>query len=297
MALWWEIYLAIQPTISNTPLKQVTISLSIWGNAEEVATTKQLLQQFETQHPNIQVTLLYTPDQYMSKLQLLMATNQSPDVILMNNLSMPLFVHTNQLLPLEHELSATARKAFQPQSIATFTLNNHLFAFPRDVSVLVLYLNTDWLKHAGLKPPSPNWQWQQDAIPLLQAAIKQPPVASKTAPHWGISFYAKPALFWLPFIFSWGGTLPQTANQTMHTFLPNAPAVQGLTFYQQLRTRYHVAPLATEVGNTSMTELFLQQKLVALISGRWVLPVLQQQAPFRWQILPLPQGKITLNSL
>lgn len=289
MALWWEISHTLYTPVSPRN-NLITLTLSIWGNAEEVATTQQLIKTFEQQHPTIRVKLLHTPDQYMSKLQLLMATNQSPDVLLMNNLTLPLFTHANQLLSLESTLTPTEKQAFMPQSLETFTINNHLFALPRDVSVLVLYLNTDWLKQAGLKPPTPNWRWQQEAIPLLQAAVKHPPLASKAAPHWGISFYTKPALFWLPFIFSWGGTLPQTPQQAASNFLPNASAVQGLTFYQQLRTQYHLAPLATEVGNTSMTELFLQQKLVAIISGRWILPVLQQQAPFQWQIFPLPAG-------
>ncbi len=288
LALGWEWWLMPKPTAN--PSSNLSLSLSTWGSAAEVAQTNRLLRQFEAKHPTIHVNLVHAPQQYMGKLQLLMATNQSPDVMLMNNLNLPLFAHVKQLKPLQNALSAAERPLFLPQSLETFTLDGQLMALPRDVSVVVMYLNTDWLKHAKLPMPSPTWRWQQDAIPLFQQAVAHPPEGSSNTPHWGVSFYDKPALFWLPFVFSWGGSLPTTAHQAQSAFLPNTPEAKGLAFYQRLRTTLNLAPLSTQVGNTSMTELFLQQKIVGLISGRWVLPALTQQASFQWEIVPLPAG-------
>ena len=270
--------------------RTVAIRLSSWGSAEEVAQTTALIRKFEAQHPTVSVQLIHAPEQYMSKLQLLMATQQTPDVMLMNNLSLPLFAHAKQLRPLQSSLPPAERALFRPQSLETFTLNGQLMALPRDVSVLVMYLNTDWLKQAGLPLPKPTWRWQQEAIPLFQQAVSHPPQASKNSPHWGVSFYAKPALFWLPFIFSWGGSLPTTPLEAQQFLKPQSSEIQGLSVYRSLRTPLKLAPLASEVGNTSMTELFLQQKIVGLISGRWVLPALTKQASFHWKILPLPAG-------
>ena len=287
LAMGWEI--AIH-TENNAASSKITLALSTWGSAEEVAQTTSLIRQFEAQHPTVSVKLIHAPEQYMSKLQLLMATNQSPDVMLMNNLNLPLFTHAKQLKSLKDELPPNESVFFRPQSLETFTLNGQLMALPRDVSVLVMYLNTDWLHHAKIDLPTPSWRWQEDAIPLFQRAVAHPPQGSKNSPHWGVSFYAKPALFWLPFVFSWGGKLPTTAQEAHSAFLPSTSETKGLQFYQALRTTLKIAPLSTQVGNTSMTELFLQQKIVGLISGRWVLPALTKQAPFHWKIVPLPAG-------
>jgi multiple sugar transport system substrate-binding protein len=292
LAMGWEMVIH---TENNTAPNKLSLALSTWGSAEEVAQTTSLIRQFEAQHPTVSVKLIHAPEQYMSKLQLLMATNQSPDVMLMNNLSLPLFAHAKQLKSLKDALPPSESGFFRPQSLETFTVNGQLMALPRDVSVLVMYLNTDWLEHAKLDLPTPSWRWQEEAIPLFQRAVAHPPPnsknkGSKNSPHWGVSFYAKPALFWLPFVFSWGGKLPTTAQEAQSAFLPSAPETKGLQFYQALRTTLKIAPLSTQVGNTSMTELFLQQKIVGLISGRWVLPALTKQAPFHWKIVPLPAG-------
>jgi multiple sugar transport system substrate-binding protein len=296
LALAWEGWLTVKSPfltwIAPKSSPTIMLRLSTWGSAEELAQTITLIEHFQRQHPTITVQLVHSPEQYMSKLQLLMATNQSPDVMMMNNLNLPLFAHAKQLKSMQTVLSPPERTLFRPQSLETFTLNGQLMALPRDVSVLVMYLNTDWLKQAKIPLPPTNWRWQEEAIPLFQRAVAHPPNASKQSPHWGVSFYSKPALFWLPFLLSWGGKLPTTAEQAQSAFLPNAPETQGLWFYRALRTTYHIAPLASEVGNTSMSELFLQQKIVGLISGRWVLPALTQQAPFAWKMVPLPAGKL-----
>lgn len=39
-----------------------------------------------------------------------------------------------------------------------------------------------------------------------------------------------------------------------------------------------------------MSQLFLQQKLAMMVSGRWSVPVLREQAKFRWDVVPLPNG-------
>ncbi len=39
-----------------------------------------------------------------------------------------------------------------------------------------------------------------------------------------------------------------------------------------------------------MSQLFLQGRLAMLVSGRWSVPVLRDQAKFKWSIAPFPKG-------
>ena len=40
------------------------LQLSTWGSAQEIAVTRELLSEFERQHPDIAVELIHIPDNY-----------------------------------------------------------------------------------------------------------------------------------------------------------------------------------------------------------------------------------------
>ena len=104
----------------------------------------------------------------------------------------------------------------------------------------------------------------------------------------GVSFNAKPPLFWLPFLWSAGGDL--FSADFRHCTL-NAPgALEGLQFVANWRQRWHMAPTKAESGDAAMSQWFLQQRLAMMISGRWSVPVLREQAHFSWDVAPLPVG-------
>jgi multiple sugar transport system substrate-binding protein len=105
----------------------------------------------------------------------------------------------------------------------------------------------------------------------------------------GFSFFGKPQLLWLPFVWSDGADLYSPDFTQLR--LTEPATAEAIQFTADLRNRWHVAPSRQEVGSATMSQLFLQGKLAMLLSGRWTVPVLRTHAPFDWDVAPFPRGK------
>jgi multiple sugar transport system substrate-binding protein len=282
------------------PDGKVHIQLSSWGSAQEVSVLKSLLKEFEATHPQVQVELLHIPENYYQKLQLLVAGDLTPDVIFTNSISFPVYASQGIFMDLRPLLAKQAAgveglslstKYFYPAALQAFTWKTAegkeiLGALPRDVSNVAIFYNRELFQRAGIPEPSANWTWAQ----FLETAKKLTLDTNNDGDpdQFGISFYSKPPLFWLPFVWSAGGDLfsPDLRQVTL-----NSPAaIKGLQFYADLRNQWHVAPKKVESGGVTMSQLFLQQKLAMMVNGRWSVPVLREQAKFQWDVAPLPVG-------
>ncbi len=279
------------------------IQLSTWGSAQEVTVLKTLLRDFERGHPKIQVQLLHIPENYYQKLHILVAGDMAPDVIFTNSLSFPIYASQGIFRDLRPYLAPKATGAsdgasealseaqFYPQALKAFTWQPAtgkpvLGALPRDISNVVIFYNRDLLTQAGLSAPQPGWSWEQfrEMADRLTVDVNN----DGDPDQFGISFYSTPPLFWLPFVWSAGGDL---FSPDLRQFTLNQPkALAGLRFYADLRNKWHVAPKKVESGGASMSQLFLQQKVAMLVSGRWSVPVFREQAKFHWDVVPLPVG-------
>lgn len=264
-----------------------TLTLATWGSQQEMTLLKAQLQRFEATHPGLKVTLLHIPERYDQKLHLLAAAHQLPDVLFINSWSLPLYAATGHLQPIA--LKKAQPSGFYPQALAALSYQHKLYAYPRDVSALVVYVNTDLLKRYGLPLPSRHWQWTE-ALELAKTLQNRANADNQTAQKvFGWSFASRPPLFWLPFVWSWGGNWLSADGKSLT--LKETTALAGLQFYQQLRFADEpVAAKLEESGATTMTDLFIQQRLGFLISGRWSVPFLRQSAGFNWDVWPLPAG-------
>lgn len=78
--------------LSKHPSSAVTIKLSGWaGNPIEQQLLKQLLQDFEAQHPDIKVRYEVISDQYMDVITTRLIGEAAPDIFYMESLEAPFF--------------------------------------------------------------------------------------------------------------------------------------------------------------------------------------------------------------
>lgn len=268
--------------------KKTELTLSTWGSSQEIAVLKQLIAKFETKHPGLHIKLLHIPDNYFQKLHLLIAGGMVPDVMFVNSINYPVYASHGVFKDLSSEV---IKANFYPQSLSAFywpkqSTKPFLGAIPRDISNLVVYYNRDWFRQKGIPEPAVNWTWVQ----LTEAgkALTEDQNKDGTPERFGISFYTKPPLFWLPFVWSANGQL--LSQDLSQVKLNSSQALQGIQMVQDLRWKDHIAPRQIESGGTNMSQLFLQGKVAMLVSGRWSVPVFREQAKFDWDIVPLPVG-------
>ena len=269
-----------------TPKSNKTeIKFSSWGSESEIAIIKPLLEEFETQNPDIKVEFIHIPKNYFQKLHLLVASNLTPDVVFINNLNGPLYAKNNVFLDLSDYLKNDA-SLFFPKALEAFKYNSNLYATPRDISNLVVYYNKDIFDKYNVPYPDKNWSFE-DFLQTCRKLTKDTNSDGKID-QFAVSFEEAP-LFWLPFLWSNGGGV---INKNLDTIIINKPqSIEALQFYADLRNKYHVAPSKSEAGSATMAQLFIQQKIAMHISGRWSTPRYRKDIKFNWDIARFPSGK------
>ena len=260
--------------LNNNPKEEkVTVQFASWGSESEVNILKPLLADFEKQNPDIKVDFMHIPQNYFQKIHLLYASNTAPDVIFINNQYLPIYANAGMLESLSEYQDEFEFEKYYPQALATMDWKASVLAVPRDISNIVIFYNKDLFKKYGVPLPHSGWTFEE----FLDSAKK----ITHRPEVFGISFDEEP-LFYLPYITSEG-----------YYDIPYYEKVKdnsGLKFYADLRNRYHVAPTKDETASATSAQLFLQNRMGMLLSGRWLVPKFRQEATFDWDVVEFPAG-------
>lgn len=275
--------------VSACATRSDKLTFATWGSVDEMALLKPMLADF-TAKTGKEVELVHIPESYFQKLPILFASRQAPDVLFLNNMTLPAYADSGALLPLDERLDASPaldEADYYAQGLEAMRWKGKLYAMPRDLSNLVVYVNQDMFEKAGLPLPRPDWSM----VEMLEVArrLGSNPSQSKDpqARSFGISFDKRP-LFWLPYLWSEGGDLfdPGFTRST----LAEPQAIDAMQFYADLAHRHHVAPREFDTGNAPMAQLFAQGRLAMFVSGRWSVPGFRKSLTFDWDVLPFPRG-------
>lgn len=154
-------------TASKSSGKKVQIEY--WHVASESfggATVKELVDDFNKTHPDIEVTAKYNPDMYKGltqNLQAAMASGKNPDVVQMGY-SFLNYANDNLKYTDLNDLAKQddKDKNFLPNVLQLAqTDDGKQIGLPYSVSVPVLYINPDLFKQAGLDPDNPPKTWDE----------------------------------------------------------------------------------------------------------------------------------------
>lgn len=253
------------------------IRFASWGSKSEVDIIKPLIQDFEKQNPDLKIEFMHIPQNYFQKIHLLFASNKAPDVIFLNNHYLPIYANAGLLKSFEDE--DFEKENFYEKSLQALSWNGKLYAIPRDISTLVIFYNKNLFTEKNVNIPNKNWT-MEDFLYTAQKLTSAPDV-------FGISF-EEDVLFYLPYLMSYGGGI---LSDDLKTDISECEkSVEGLNFYADLRKKYHVAPMKNESASATMAQMFMQQRLGMLLSGRWLVPKFREVLQFDWDIVSFPKG-------
>ncbi|HZU02977.1 MAG TPA: sugar ABC transporter substrate-binding protein [Ktedonobacteraceae bacterium] len=274
----------------------VNLTYALWDPIEETG-YKQSVAQFMQQHPNIKVTIEYTPwAQYWQKLSTEFAAGNAPDVFWDHLAYFPQFVQQGQLTDLTSLIKQdnVDMSQYYPQLVQEWTYNGKVYGLPKDWDTIAILYNKQMFQKAGLPAPT-NLTWNPtDGGTFLQTAEKltldqngkhptDPGFDPKHIKQYGyVSENNNQEGYW-NFIAMNGGTfLDKPFGQNFQFNQP--PAVQALQFQVDLINKYHVSPSATETNNngTVGTQLFEGGKVAMVPLGSWELTGVSQQASIQW---------------
>lgn len=143
--------------------KKVTIEYWQYEFPAKVELIHSLIQEFQTEHPNITVKQTNFPyDQYNQKVATLVPAGKGPDVINLYYGWLPKYVSSGYLQPLPESDFPTAdiEAKFFP-FVQTAKLNGSYYALPTGVRTLGLFYNKDLFVKAGLDPNKPPATWEE----------------------------------------------------------------------------------------------------------------------------------------
>lgn len=166
--LFWR----FAPNYTNKkPVIKKDAALTIWGLWEDESLIKPALDEYKQSLPagkkiNINYVYQFAPN-YRTRIQTQINENQGPDIFLIHNTWLPMFTKNNQLAAMPNQIMDINEynRIFYPVVGKSLIKDNQIFAIPRGIDGLAMYVNLDILKAANVFVPQ---SWEQ----FIQAAIK-----------------------------------------------------------------------------------------------------------------------------
>lgn len=267
----------------------VEIKVAFWGAPDEVNITSDIISRWQKAHPNITVRLEHTPYRgYADKLLTRIAGRAAPDIICTEVDLFVTFQSKHVLLDLTPYVGGDPEfdlKDYYPQIISRFTVDNKLYAVPRDTAPFAcVYYNKKLFDEAKLPYPVDGW----DMNDMLDKAQKLTKVdAEGRTTQYGFYAWA-----WMNFVYAFGGTLVDDVKNPAQCTLNSKESVAGLQFYSDLINKYKVQPSTTAMTNLAMgvQGMFMTGRLAMFSSGIWETPGLRKIQDFEWDVVMFPKG-------
>ncbi|MDB9398633.1 ABC transporter substrate-binding protein [Microcystis aeruginosa CS-567/02-A1] len=253
--------------LSKHPSSALTIKLSGWaGNPIEQQLLKQLLQDFEAQHPDIKVRYEVISDQYMDVITTRLIGEAAPDVFYMESLEAPFFMGQNILEPLNSYITAEFDlEDFEESLLANFKDENFIYGLPKDYSTLALFYNKKAFASAGLSRPPSTWDELRRYSQKLTGKVNR------------YGFGVTPKLSYQAYkIEAFGG---KVVDENGYAAFASPEALRGLQLVIDQYQKDGTSAQATDVGTNSGTEMFGQSKVAMVIEGNWAIPYLETTFP------------------
>ncbi|MDY6897220.1 MAG: ABC transporter substrate-binding protein [Cyanobacteriota bacterium] len=258
---------------SSTSSDIVTIKLSGWGASSiEQKLLKQLLQDFEVEHPQIKVKYEVINDQYMDVIKTRLVGEAAPDVFYLDALEAPFLMSQNVLEPLESYIKPEFDLSdFEQTLLNSFKYKNQIYGLPKDYSTLALFFNKQALSQKGFTNPPATWKELRSYSQKLTEDSNQDGRIDK------YGFGEIPELARQVYkIKAFDG---QVIAKNSYAAFASSEALKGLQLAVDQYRKERTSAQKTDVGTNSGSEMFAQGKVAMVVEGNWAIPYLEETFP------------------
>jgi multiple sugar transport system substrate-binding protein len=264
------------------------VELTVWHGQDDAAarSIEKLIASFNKTHPGIKVKTDSggaTADTMLPKVTAAFAADTYPDIAYMYGSWGAALARSPKVPNLKKYLGgpAVGWDDFWPNTRQTATVNGKVIGFPAVVDDLTVLYNKKMLAKAGLKPPSPDWTWDD----FRSYAAKLTDAEAKTyGTTWAISGSEETTWTLWPLLWQRGGAILSPDGKKAAFNSPQG--VQALTLLQQMAVQDKSIYLDSSPAEKGQ-KLFESGRLGLFLAGPWVLPDVQA-AKIDYGIAPLP---------
>jgi len=262
-----------------------------WGGPEERQVFAHILDQFMRDNPDLKVRYIHVPQNYMQKLQIMMAGGTPPDVFYIPDGDFPAFVVKETMVPLTDFIASSDvinEDEFWPSALSRYRYDGTdlgrgtLYALPKDIGPFAMYYNKDLFRKAGLPYPSATvpMTWDE-AVEVWQKLTIVDPKRPGFVDQFGVAAFPQEAAVW-----SNGGEWLSGDGRTFT--MPDDPlAIEAIQWVADLSLVKKCSPTPRQAQSFDPGPMFDTGKLACIFTGRWGVPHFRTLS-FDWDVAPIP---------
>jgi multiple sugar transport system substrate-binding protein len=260
-----------------------SVSLVVFGEAEELAAYRTLVDSFEAEQDDIAVELVEVPDReaLITRVTTSIAAGDPPDLFLINYRFFGQFAARGLLEPMQSRLDDSdvlAEDELYELALDAFrSPGDELTCLPQNVSSLVVYFNRDLFAAAGVPAPTEGWTWDD----MVAAAA-----ALTTGEQYGLGVEAS-IIRLAPLVWSNGGDIVDDPEAPTSLTLDTPAGIDALDRFLALRTD-GLIPTLEESASEDDEARFANGRLAMYLNSRRVTPQFRLIDDFEWDVAPLP---------
>ncbi|MGY4857352.1 ABC transporter substrate-binding protein [Cryobacterium sp. AP23] len=173
--------------------EKVTIRFAWWGSDTRHAITKEVIDLFEKEHPNITVEPEFSAfDSYFDKLATSAASGDLPDIVQMTDPFVYQYIDNSQLLDLNEVSEQLPTDDMSEASLAPVTVDDQIFGAPTGLSGFSIVVDPQAFTDAGVEiPDDTSWSWD-DYIDIAKEIKAATGVTGAQIP-----MYIQPSTAWI----------------------------------------------------------------------------------------------------
>ncbi|MEB3337350.1 MAG: ABC transporter substrate-binding protein, partial [Leptolyngbyaceae bacterium] len=263
----------LQSNQTRKSKQPITLKLSGWGaSPSEQTLLRQVLQEFEAQHPHIKVQHEVIAEQYMDVLKTRLIGDAAPDVFYLDVSEAPFLMRQPVLEPLDSYINPDFDlKDFEPSLLNAFKYQGKIYGLPKDFSTLALFYNKQAFAAAGLTRPPQTW----NELLVYSKRLTIDKNGDSRIDQYGLGI--TPELARLAFMIkAFGGKL---IDDQGYAAFATESGIKGLRLVVDQYRQDRSAAQKSDVGVNSGSEMLGQGKVAMVLEGNWAIPYLAETFP------------------
>jgi multiple sugar transport system substrate-binding protein len=230
----------------------------------------------------------YIPDRYEDQIQLLLAADDAPDVMLIQDEPFHSYAEYGKFEDLTEWVHSNAvpvdwDTAFWDTCVESFSYKGRNIGVPVFGGNVLVFYNREMFRKLGVDPPDDDWTFDD----FVEKARELTNDFDNDGRIDTFGFSQPTWIYFLPWTWGFGANY-LNENRTEWTFT-GPEAVAATRFYQDLRHRLHVSPSLQEMPGAMEAAMFMTGHVGMTVSGPWNSPQLKT-AGIDFDVVHIPYG-------
>lgn len=278
--------LSAQSAVANDPV-ELTMYYPVAVGGELTAVVDGLVEDFEAQHPDINVDAIYAGNYDDTRVRAMSAieAGEAPQLSVMFSIDLYELLEQDAIVAFDEVVETDEERAWLDSFYPALMENGHVdgktYGIPFQRSTIVMYWNKDAFADAGLDPDTPPESW--DEMAQMAAAVRD----ASNGEQWGVMIPSTGYPYWMfqALAFQNGHRL-MSADGT-EVYFDDPAAIEALEYWVSLANEHNAMPDgALEWG--TLRQNFLEQATAMMWHSTGNLTAVRNQADFDFGVAMLP---------